>query len=76
MQAFSEHILEEKSDDFIASYCTVYTDGGGYFVTVCTDDYEGCAQMTLPVARRLIGVLTKAVEAAEREREAYRAKTA
>jgi hypothetical protein len=48
----------------LGSWVSVEVEPDGYFITVETDPYEGSAQMALPVAERLLEVLTKAIAVA------------
>jgi hypothetical protein len=41
-------------------------------VTVETDEHEGCAQMTLPLAKKVLAALGLAIEFAEAARKASR----
>lgn len=69
---FHEYI---SNPDEIAGYAEVYVHPEGYFVTVETDSYEGCAMMSTAVAKRVTESLGRAVQAAEAilaEKEAQR----
>ena len=68
---FEEHIYCPEDDEFISSAATVSVHDDGYWVTVCTDDYEGNAMMSLAVARKLLDVLPKALAIAEARHADY-----
>ncbi len=68
MDKFAESCCCPEDDEFISSCPWVYADPDGYFVTVETDSYEGCAQMTLPAAKKVYAALARAIEFAETAR--------
>jgi len=63
---FHQIIVKDQSPEFIASRCEVSTDG--YFFNVITDDYEGHAMFTLPVALEVHIALGQAIEVAQEKR--------
>ena len=66
--AFAERVDCQEDEEFIASGVDVEVSPDGYFVSVVSCPYEGNAHFTLPVAKALLPVLQRAVEAAERAR--------
>lgn len=69
---FYENIVTPEDKEFIRSHCEVYSDKEGYFITVETDNYEGCAMMTLPCAVKVHRALGKAIRAARTARKESR----
>jgi hypothetical protein len=55
-------LVEGKKGE-IANRCEVGADD--YFVSVTTDDYEGCAQMHVSVAKKLRAALGRAIKHVE-----------
>lgn len=67
-EPFRADCSSPQDDEWISSYARVYTDEKGYFVTVETCPYEGCAMFTLPVAKQVYAALGMAIEYAEKMR--------
>lgn len=69
MALYEKTVTLEDSGPFIQSGCTVTADDEGYFITVCTDAYEGNALMTLPVAEQVYKALREAIGVAQFHRQ-------
>lgn len=68
---FTKQCYCAASEEFGSSSATVEADSDGNFLRVVTDQYEGNAQFTLPVARMVVAALQEAIIFAEHQRSPW-----